>query len=1428
MVFEHRSLLGGRLVILIALFGVIHAEAAPKPLKALLIAGGCCHDYVRQKDILKEGLEALANVEVDVIFSPDRSTRARFDIYENADWADGYDVIIHDECSADVKELPYVENILNAHRKVPAVNLHCAMHSYRVGTDAWFEFVGLQSTGHGPQEPIAVSYRGNEHSVTQPLADWTTIKEELYNNVKIFDSATPIAWGTQKVRRRNGEEREDKAVVAWVNEYGDSRVFSTTLGHNSETVADPRYLEFLSRGMLWACGKLEQDYFRDPATKLRRKNLAKGGKATASSEQLSENHPAGAALDGSIGTRWCANGPGENEWLQVDLGKPTDFTSVKIDWEFGDVAYRYRIEGSTDAQEWSVLVDASENERSGAIEHEVDAGGVRHLKVTYLGKPGGGWASIFEFGVFGGEMETVDANAERLEAERALLSDTKIPDGFEATIFAAPPMANYPVFVAAAPDGTLFVSSDGNGSLDRDANRGRVIRLRDLDGDGRADESKDFIANVDSPRGLVWDRDRLYLMHPPHLSAFIDHDGDGVSDEQKVLVSNIAFGFEDRPADHTSNGLSLGMDGWLYCAIGDFGFMDAVGADGRHLQLRGGGVVRVRPDGTGLELFASGTRNILEAPVSPLLDSFARDNTNDGGGWDVRFHHFTGLEEHGYPSLYKNFNDEIIQPLADYGGGSGCGAAWIDEPGIPAFWNNAPFTADWGRSRVYQHRISPSGATFTEVESEFFGATRVTDLDPDANSNIYIASWKGATFRWAGPDVGYIVRLKPDGYEPEPLADFSKAGAAGLIEMLGDKSYRRRLAAQRELLSRRLADGERVRLEWYAQAQQNPLEGRIGALFLLKLKWHEASHSFLAGLINDPSIASWAIRAVCEVEGERDSVPVDPIVAALGSADARTRREAVVGLARLGRVETGGAIVPLLGDADPVIAHTAVQSLKILRAADACFEAVDASGTASVVRKGALRVLQALHDPKVVDGLISRLEDETNDERRRGLIVALSRLHHTEGKWNGESWGTRPDTSGPYYSTVEWEETSRIAAALKQVFDRSEGAELPFIVSEFERHKIRMDGTLDVMVELAAKDESLIPSLVQQIMSSGELPPKAQPLIVSLVERGETSLSTRAEAAVALLKSKDITVVDTLLAFFADAGAADDRNARRALRPALSAFLSAPQLDQRHHMIEERAAAKGSDAVYADAALLKLSESKGASPEARESAVAALEAGWAEPERRVQILEAVRIAEHRAYKAKIVEASDDEDEAVARAARRVARSLRIDIDQEKADLAAGRMIAEMENDAVVEAVLDMEGDVELGERLFTQQICNACHTVSADEPQRGPFLGNIAATYNRSELAANILDPNRTIAQGFVSNLFELKDGTMHEGFVTLEAADKVTIRNIAAQEITIAVSDIVKREKLEHSLMPAGLVANLNLREFASMLAYLEAIEKE
>jgi hypothetical protein len=243
----------------------------PPALRALLVLGGCCHDYGVQKDVLKAGIEARANVSVDVLYSPDTSTAPPLAILGDPNYASGYDVVIHDECAADVNDPAVVEDVLAPHRAgVPAVNLHCAMHSYRTAENVrepatpgtadalWFDYLGIQSSGHGPQKPIAIVFTDTSSAITKGMSDWTTINEELYNNIVVRDTARIVARGSQEPNTR---PNFTESAVAWTHEYGDAktRVFSTTLGHNNETVGDARYLELVTRGLLWACGKLADD-----------------------------------------------------------------------------------------------------------------------------------------------------------------------------------------------------------------------------------------------------------------------------------------------------------------------------------------------------------------------------------------------------------------------------------------------------------------------------------------------------------------------------------------------------------------------------------------------------------------------------------------------------------------------------------------------------------------------------------------------------------------------------------------------------------------------------------------------------------------------------------------------------------------------------------------------------------------------------------------------------------------------------------------------------------------------------------------------------------------------------------------------------------------------------------------------------------------
>lgn len=257
--------------------GLAVAAAAPKPLRILLITGGCCHDYAAQKDLLKLGLEAHANVVVDQMHTGDKTTRPALAAHTNPNYAQGYDLVIHDECAADISDPEMVKNVLAPHLAgLPGVNLHCAVHSYRVAKDfgrplvpgsagtPWFDYLGLQSSGHGPQEPITITFAASGSPITKGLENWLTMKEELYNNVQpptVFAGHRSLATGQQTVKAKDGTTSQKESVVVWTNTYGpkQTRVFTTTIGHNNATVNDPRYLELVTRGVLWAAGKLGDD-----------------------------------------------------------------------------------------------------------------------------------------------------------------------------------------------------------------------------------------------------------------------------------------------------------------------------------------------------------------------------------------------------------------------------------------------------------------------------------------------------------------------------------------------------------------------------------------------------------------------------------------------------------------------------------------------------------------------------------------------------------------------------------------------------------------------------------------------------------------------------------------------------------------------------------------------------------------------------------------------------------------------------------------------------------------------------------------------------------------------------------------------------------------------------------------------------------------
>lgn len=283
-------------------------DAKPKPLRVLLITGGCCHDYEYQAKKFKEGTDKLTNVEWVVELDPRKGTKGEIELYKNPEWAKGFDVVVHNECFAGTDNPEYIRSITEVHKAgVPAVVIHCAMHTYRAAKiDDWREFLGVTSFMHEHQSNYAVKVEVKDHPIMKGFpADWKTPKDELYVLQKVWPNTTILATSKSE---KDGKEHG----VFWTNTYGKAKVFGTTYGHGNATWDDEVFISTLVKGLLWSAGKIEDDGKPakgyepvKPDTKSTTTNIAPGSDSTPQTTiKLPESEKAISLFNGKDLTGW--------------------------------------------------------------------------------------------------------------------------------------------------------------------------------------------------------------------------------------------------------------------------------------------------------------------------------------------------------------------------------------------------------------------------------------------------------------------------------------------------------------------------------------------------------------------------------------------------------------------------------------------------------------------------------------------------------------------------------------------------------------------------------------------------------------------------------------------------------------------------------------------------------------------------------------------------------------------------------------------------------------------------------------------------------------------------------------------------------------------------------------------------------------------
>lgn len=618
-----------------------------------------------------------------------------------------------------------------------------------------------------------------------------------------------------------------------------------------------------------------------------------------------------------------------------------------------------------------------------------------------------------------------------------------VPPDFHAELVYQVPDVEHPSVVACDDVGNLFVGEDPmdmRGPTTKEFDR--VLFIQWDKATGKPAKKTVFCENLAAVFGLVWHRDWLYVLHAPHYSRFRDADGDGIAEIREDLATGFGpaagiYGFND----HIVTGTRLGMDGWVYVSVGDKGVPKAVSKkDGSSITLEGGGVVRMKLDGSCLEVFSSGTRNHLDVAMDSLDNVFTYDNTDDGLGWWTRFTHHMPTGYYGYPYDYLTRGVRHLPRISEHGGGSPVGAACYVEAAWPAKYNDAAFHCEWGKRKIQVFYPKKAGGTFTAEMEDFMVPAAGSDFrpqdvcfSPDGKA-MYVADWQFGG--WVNPvRVGRLYKVTyvgPAAPPAEPARAAPQDDVSKQIVSLSHPAKSERMRAQFELASR----GKSVAPAVAAVLAQPGAStwGKIHAIWTLNAileadKSFDPSGNWTAAL-KDPALEVRA-QAARALGLQKIAAAVPALAEALRDADPTVRLQAAVALGRIGDVGAAPALVLNLADTDQFARFAVIQALRTLNAWDAVAPALKHADPA--VRAAARLSLIGQYHPAAVAALKAAVEGSPTDEEKAEALGLLAEVHRKADPYTTGWWGTRPAAGPPRRPKQHgWEGTDLVLSTVRE------------------------------------------------------------------------------------------------------------------------------------------------------------------------------------------------------------------------------------------------------------------------------------------------------------------------------------------------------------------------------------------------------------
>ncbi len=996
-----------------------------------------------------------------------------------------------------------------------------------------------------------------------------------------------------------------------------------------------------------------------------------------------------------------------------------------------------------------------------------------------------------------------------------------------------------------------------------------VIRLlEDRSGSGKADSSTIYAQGFNSlldgiASGVIARKGKVWFTDIPNLWQLQDTKGDGKADVRQILSRG--YGVHFSLTGHDMHGLIFGPDGRLYFSIGDRG-ANVKTQEGKQLNYPDqGSVFRCNPDGSELEVYATGVRNPQELAFDKYGNLFTGDNDFDHGdherwvyvveggdsGWRIGYQ-FPPLGYDLVPWMlekiwWPHFDGQaayIVPPVANIGDGPSGLVYNYGGTGLPAKFDEHFFLCHFkgapNRSGIETYKIKPKGATFEMVVDEpFIWGTQATDVDIGPDGAIYWADWgsgwernkKGRIYRaydveaMKNPIVAETKKLIGEGME--------KRTSEELAGLLGHRDQRVRREAQFELADRGAASIKTL----VAVARKNESQlARIHAIWGLgQIGRHDVSAlTPLVPLLKDvdDEVRAQAVKTLAD---DRYPKAGGVFTKLLKDPSARVRFFAATGLGRIAYKEGAHDVLAMLRenqDQDQYLRHAGVMALVGMNDSKTLLTA--AKDSSSSVRMASLLAMRRLGRPEIAQFLadsdpliVVEAARAINDAPINDALPQLAELIH------------KPTASLPLMlRVINANFRTGSAEAAKALADYAVLNDTP----EANRAKTLRE-------EASGKDAKA----------------KAQ-------EAGHFE-HLRAEALLALVNWAEPPARDRIVGLYRPLAERKSKPATDALRPVLAQILRTAPDSVRVAAIDAAMQLKIRDVAPV---LAELVPDTKLTPATRAAALKALDTF--EYSRLAEVVKAAVTDKSEIVRteANRVQAKLNPGDATTPLAnvlqhgtvreRQGAFATLATVPGAKADamisswldkLLAGQADKEIQFDllqaaakrktpAIQEQLAKYEaarpkndnlarfreilygGNAEAGKTVFYEKpeaSCFRCHQIKGEGGEVGPHLDGVATRQTREYILESIIDPNAKIAPGFESWTVTMKNGMSYAGILKSENDQEIVLNSPEDGLLKLKKAEIKSRDK-GLSGMPPGMGEILPKEDIRNLVEFISTLK--